>query len=213
MTKVTESLSAFKTIAKQSEKLRFEKKRYPRTPKRAKFSKKVQANSLALFKKELKKEKLASTNAGSTQDGPLQNPLTLKAEAELAVRSNRIAPSVQVSQLFDKMVSSLFTIHKEGVSETTFNLDGTEFASSIFSGAQITITEYSTAPKIFNIQFCATPEALAFFEGHAGELMNALQKGKFDFGVHRLDTTLMAEKDQRLLPKVERDLEKEEKGR
>ena len=78
-----------------------------------------------------------------------------------------IDPSSQVGALYDKLLSAIIGTHTEGVQETTFFLDGDAF--NTFQGARITITEYSTAPKVFNIEFSSHSKAVALFESHAAE--------------------------------------------
>ncbi|NGX45818.1 MAG: hypothetical protein K940chlam2_00998 [Chlamydiae bacterium] len=122
------------------------------------------------------------------------------SSAGRAVPSASIEPSAQIIQLFEKMIGALTHIHQEGISETTIELTSDGFASSVFYGATITLTEYSTAPKVFNIHLSATPEGVALFEAHAGELSAALHKGNFGFGIHRLETELQNERLERPLP-------------
>jgi hypothetical protein len=100
-------------------------------------------------------------------------------------------PSSQIIQLFEKMTNLLTHVHTNGIQTTSIVLDGEAFASSVFAGAEITIVEYSTAPKVFNIRLAATPEALAFFAPHAQQLQTALKEGKWDFSIERLDTDLL----------------------
>ncbi len=112
-----------------------------------------------------------------------------------------IDPSSQVGALYDKLLGAIIVTHTEGVQETTFFLDGDAF--NTFQGARITITEYSTAPKVFNIEFSSHSKAVALFESHAAELMIALQKQDLGFSVYRIDTCL--ETENYLVKKVERE--------
>ena len=130
----------------------------------------------------------------------LQTPLQ-------SISANTWQPSMQVMQLFEEMTSSLSYVNEKGIQMTTITLDGEHFASSIFRNCTLTLTEYSTAPKIFNVQFAVTPEALAFFAPHAQQLQHALKHGEWDFRVERLDVALL---DLRHEKEQEKD-EKEEK--
>jgi hypothetical protein len=168
--------------------------------------KRIQENSIAALRELLAKQKQESQMSAAS---PFTSRIDLEALSGGST-SLKIDPSAEVMQLYNKMVERLLHIHREGIRETTLFLDGDAFASSVFSGAQITITEYSTAPKIFNIQFSADPRALAVFEAHAAELVNALDKSHFGFTVHRLDTSLLTEDEKHALPPVERDEEKDE---
>ncbi len=149
--------------------------------------------------------KLQKTEAGAAVPS-----LTFNQIVEASHRIEKLDPSAQVMQLFHKLIESMTHIDQNGIQETTFFLDGEAFNSSIFQGAKITITEYSTAPKSFNIEFSADTKTLTFFETHASDLLNALQRGNFGFTVHRLDTSLTTEDEKHTHPRVERDLEKED---
>lgn len=118
---------------------------------------------------------------------------------------SKIEASSQVGALYEKMLQSIVMVHAKGDQETTFFLDGDAFNTSVFHGAKITITEYSTAPKVFNIEFSSHSKAVALFESHAAELMIALQKQDLGFSVYRIDTSLMAEDERYALKKVERE--------
>ncbi|NGX47713.1 MAG: hypothetical protein K1000chlam3_01095 [Chlamydiae bacterium] len=200
-----------KILEIQNHKINVEKKPsrrpspFPKEEKRRTLSKKLQEGSLSALKEMLSKQKQEAQMGAA---GPFQEIPTMQQVVE-AAGSLKIDPSAQVMQLYHKMVDTLLHIHREGIQETTFFLDSDAFSSSIFHGAKITITEYSTAPKIFNIHFFADGKALAIFEAHAHELVNSLQNGKFGFGVHRLDTSLLTEDEKHAIPPVERDLEKE----
>ncbi|MBS0629842.1 MAG: hypothetical protein JSS30_06425 [Verrucomicrobia bacterium] len=113
----------------------------------------------------------------------------------------KIDPSTQVGALYDKLLQMIVITHSEGVQETTFFLDGDAF--NVFQGARITITEYSTAPKVFNIEFSADARAVSLFQSHAAEMLIALQKQDLGFTVNRIDTSL--EVENYLIKKVERE--------
>jgi hypothetical protein len=100
----------------------------------------------------------------------------------------------RVQELFDRMVGVMTVMHMSGVTETTITLNSPQFASSLFFGAQITIQEFATAPKAFNIQLNANPEAIALFQGNAQDLMAAFQAGNYTFRINRLETGYLAER-------------------
>lgn len=170
------------------------------------LSKKLQEGSVLALKEMLAKQKQDTQMSAAS---PFQG-LTSLQQAGGSSSSLKIEASAQVMQLYHKMVEKLLHVHREGIQETTFFLEGDAFSSSLFEGAKITITEYSTAPKVFNIQFNADPKALSVFEAHAGGLVNALQKGNFGFTVHRLDCSLLTEDEKHAIPLVERDEEKDD---
>jgi hypothetical protein len=96
--------------------------------------------------------------------------------------------SVDARLLFEKMVGTMLILHHSGMSETTFFLDTPQFASSLFFGSQITIREYSSAPKVYNISFSTSAPAATLLHTHIPQLMTSLEQGNFPFTVHRLET-------------------------
>lgn len=102
--------------------------------------------------------------------------------------------SYQISQLFDRMVGTITIMNDSGIKTTEFILSGEEFASSIFYGAHITITEYSTAPKAFNIQLSASPKAVALFQENMPNLLVNFASSNYAFRINRLETSLIEER-------------------
>ncbi len=98
--------------------------------------------------------------------------------------------SYQISQLFDRMAGVMTVMERSGTTTTELTLSGEEFASSVFYGARITITEYSTAPKAFNVQLSANPEAVALFQGNMPNLLANFASGNYTFRIHRLETNV-----------------------
>lgn len=98
--------------------------------------------------------------------------------------------SYQISQLFDRMAGVMTVMELSGTTTTELILSGEEFASSVFYGARITITEYSTAPKAFNVQLSANPEAVALFQGNMPNLLANFASGNYAFRIHRLETNV-----------------------
>lgn len=132
----------------------------------------------------------------ATQKG-ISQPMTAPSMQATSISSANQSwqPSLQVVQLFEKMVDQLSYVHANGIQTTTVTLGGLDFDSSVFKGCTFTITEYSTAPKIFNIQFAMTPQAEAFFAPHAQQMQNALKQGEWDFKVERFDVELLDSKN------------------
>lgn len=100
--------------------------------------------------------------------------------------------SLPVMDLFEKMVGTMTVMTDSKMTETTVTLSSPRFATSIFYGTQIVIREYTSAPKVFNIQLNGHPEAVAAFKGNADALMAAFQYGNYSFRVNRLDTGLLS---------------------
>ena len=114
---------------------------------------------------------------------------TLNATAAI----QRAETSSQLELLFEKMASGMIVMSSSHEMETTLILDSPQFASSSFFGTQITIREFSTAPKIFNVEILSGAHAAAIIESHKGRLLSCFEKGNFNFSVHRLETHIRRE--------------------
>lgn len=110
----------------------------------------------------------------------------------------------QIEALFEKMASSMMMMCSSGETETTLFLDNPHFASSIFFGSTITIREFSTAPKAFNVEITASLAATALIDAHKQELLARFHEGKFHFSLHRIDTSVHSE-DRPVLHRKEND--------
>lgn len=102
--------------------------------------------------------------------------------------------SAQMLAMVEKMVGVMTVMTLSGKTETSFILNSPQFASSRFFGTQIIIQEFASAPKEFNIQIHATPEAVDIFQANADDLMAAFQSGGYNFKVNRLETSLLTSK-------------------
>lgn len=116
------------------------------------------------------------------------------------------APYVQlptaVLEIFERMAGVMTVMQNSGVTQTSLLLDAPQFANSPFFGMEIQITEYSTAPKAFNIVFQGSPQALQPITENMEELVAAFQSGNYTFRVNRIETSLMqplAEKRRRIV--------------
>src|SRR5581483_3594376 len=72
--------------------------------------------------------------------------------------------SSEMEALFEKMASCMIVMNASNDVETTLFLDGANFASSSLFGAQITIKEFSTAPKAFNVEIISNSNAAAMID-------------------------------------------------
>jgi hypothetical protein len=98
----------------------------------------------------------------------------------------------EIETLFEEMVNAMVSLHENGITETTFYL---KTASSVFSGTQVTIREFSTAPKAFNVELAGSPEAVAAFQRHVGELVATFNaEERRSFKINRLETHLISGK-------------------
>jgi hypothetical protein len=114
----------------------------------------------------------------------------------LAVPSNfATAPilhplSPEIELIFEKMASSMIVMSSSGEVETTLFLDN---PNSIFYGTTITIREFSTAPKAFNVEITSFTPAIQAIESSKNDLLSAFQNGNFNFSIHRLETFIQSE--------------------
>jgi len=123
---------------------------YKEVTRRSPLAKELQKGSLKALKKLLASAKAESDSSHTVS---AVGPFSEMSIAQVTARRgsiDKIDPSAQVMQLYSKLIDKLVYIAKEGIQKTTFYLNTTAFDSSILRGAKITITEFSTAPKIFN---------------------------------------------------------------
>lgn len=111
-----------------------------------------------------------------------------QSTASISAPGNALTPELEI--LFEKMASQMIVMHAEGETETTLVLDN---PSSMFYGTKITIREFSTAPKIFNIEIAGSLRGTTAIEAGKNDLMSAFQNGHFNFSVHRLDTHIQSD--------------------
>jgi hypothetical protein len=97
----------------------------------------------------------------------------------------------QVQQVFERMVGVITVMQQTGVTQTTINLNNPQFANSVFYGAQIMLTEFSTAPKAYNIELLGNQQSVALFNANADDLVAAFQAGNYTFKVNRIDTAYL----------------------
>lgn len=119
--------------------------------------------------------------------------------------SHRTEPSSSVSQvtplppdveaLFIEMASRMILLKTPLLSTTEIYLNSPQFAHSQFYGTKITITEFSTAPKAFNVELASTPNATISLELHKATLMEAFGRGHFNFSVENLTVCLSQDED------------------
>jgi hypothetical protein len=94
--------------------------------------------------------------------------------------------------------------------ETTLFLDN---PSSIFCGSRITIREFSTAPKVFNIEIASNAQTIATLDAARSDLLAAFQNGKFNFSVHRFDTEVQRSEERPIFHRRENSDRDQREGR
>ena len=126
-----------------------------------------------------------------SEDGNPENPIwapdlstilsTKISEVELSSNSP-VTPHFPIEELWEKLASASILMNYSQDKETTFILDTN---TSLFSGMRITIKEYSTAPKIFNIELAPTSStALSLVASHVPQLLNRFRQESFGFSVN-----------------------------
>lgn len=108
--------------------------------------------------------------------------------------------SSELQALFEKMASTMLVMTSSRENETTLFLDK---AGSVFFGTRITIREFSTAPKAFNVEIASHVSAMALIESGKQDLLAAFQNGKFNFSIHRLDTQIEHKQERPVLHRKE----------
>jgi hypothetical protein len=149
------------------------------------------APSTSTVKPKVRKKEETSKEETPTSFEPLANIQPNQSSyPPSALPTGPAFSSYQISQLFDRMAGVMTVMELSGTTETELTLLGKEFASSVFYGTRITITEYSTAPKAFNVQLSANPEAVALFQGNMTNLLANFASGNYAFRIHRLETNV-----------------------
>lgn len=153
---------------------------------------------------EKKQQKILKKEDVKSQENPIWAPnLTLSLEVKKPDLSNILSTKLseialkadipttlplEVEELWQKLASTTILMNHEKDRETTFIL---ETNTSLFSGMRVTIKEFQTAPKIFNIELAPTSSsALSLIAAHAQQLLDRFNHASFDFSIHRIDTEL-----------------------
>lgn len=95
-----------------------------------------------------------------------------------------------ILDLFERVIGALVYLDQAGIKETTITIASSKEKTSIFNGAQITIREYSTAPKEFNIELKGDPKAVELFQSNKKDLMDAFDLMPYTFKVKNIETSL-----------------------
>ncbi|PWU13342.1 MAG: hypothetical protein C5B45_06240 [Chlamydiae bacterium] len=99
---------------------------------------------------------------------------------------------IEIEELWGKLASASILMNHSQDKETTFILDTN---TPLFSGMRITIKEYSTAPKVFNIELVPTSStALSLIASHVPQLLNRFRQESFGFSVNDIIAELQSYK-------------------
>lgn len=138
----------------------------------------------------------------------LSSPAEVLPVSSLQVPHLSISP--QVLELLDQMGLVMIVMTHSEIAETTITLDSAHFSESPFYNAKIVIKEFSTAPRIFNVEIIATPQAIALLQTKSIDFLAHFQKGDYPFSVNRLDTQFLEEEKPLIHRKESVSEEKEE---
>jgi hypothetical protein len=126
--------------------------------------------------------------------GPDANPLITPPDAPVPSEPfSRLSPQVQ--ELFEKTVGVMTVMHLDGLSQTSFTLSS-KFPSSVFSGTQIIIEEFNTAPGQLNVRLIGSDAAVRLLQSNVGGLMATFQAGNYNFKVGRIDINYASAKNE-----------------
>ncbi len=128
---------------------------------------------------------VTSANLASAIDAASQSPASAATEF-----------SQELEAIFERMASMMLVMSSAEETQTTLILDQPQFSSSPLYGTQITIREFSAAPKTFNIEIASNPNACHLLSSHAGALMAAFEAGNFSFRVHRFETHILTDQSR-----------------
>ncbi len=173
--------------------------------------KKVYKETPAHEKKREDKKKVDSESESASfpyqpllSAAPPPSALMIDAVSESITSSalHAVAISAEIEALFEKMAGTIILACSSLETETSIFLDAPQFSASPFYGTHISIKEFSTAPKAFNIEIATSPAALALLEPHKADLLAFFEKGNFNFSIGRISTHIQ-ESDRPLFHRKE----------
>jgi len=165
-------------------------------------------------KNEEEEEVEPKDEKGQACGAPCSSTLLSACEPTSATATQGVtALSAAMEAAFEKMASVMLVMNSSQEIETTFFLDNPQFASSVLFGTQITIREFSTAPKAFNIEILSNPQAIAAMQAGQAGLLAAFESSKFNFSVHRFETHIQQEERPVFHRKDDQDLQDQKGGR
>ena len=120
--------------------------------------------------------------------------------------------SQETLKIFDKMCSEMTIMHTEACTKTTITLRSLTLRNSPLYGSKITIEEFNTAPKLFNVTIQTKAPVMEAVQVQMAGFMNFIRNKELAFGINRLDTVLLSEEDSLYKEKEEKnDLDHDEK--
>lgn len=155
---------------------------------------------------EKKAEKTEMADALAASCPPVFSPVSSTSMPNSTTAVTQLTPEIEL--IFEKMASSMIVMSSSGEVETTLFLDN---PASIFYGTKITVREFSTAPKAFNVEITGFTPAINAIDSCKNDLLSAFQNGNFNFTVHRFETFVQSEERPVLHRKESSDSDNQER--
>jgi hypothetical protein len=88
----------------------------------------------------------------------------------------------------------MILMNVDGEQQTTLKLGHNYPSDSILNGLEIVTSEFSFAPKIFNVKLICPYTSCEKIIPHIPQIMQVFRERKFDFSVNRIDTEISSDK-------------------
>jgi len=117
---------------------------------------------------------------------PIKNSSSIKVE--------KYSLNTEIVTLIEKLGAEMILMTSEDANHTTIRLGDNYPQGSVLNNLEISIQEFSTAPKIFNVTLTSTPESLEKISPYINQLLNVFRERKFDFSINRIETEISSGK-------------------
>lgn len=124
-------------------------------------------------------------------EGCVPSPFSIATPTVINALPSMTTPDLQ--PLFESMATTMMVMNMGDETHTTLVLNHPSFAASPFFGTEITIKEFTTAPKTFNIEIISNPSAILAIQKGTEQLLSLFTRGDFGFSVHRLETHIQSD--------------------
>lgn len=143
------------------------------------------------MEKEAGKEKKDSSSTTPISPPGTTISMTPTIAAQATTLSTQVSSYIdpQIQNLFAQMVGTIIVMSEKGITKTEVLLNSPAFKGSLFENATVTFEKYATAPDSFNIYLRGTPQAVEVFNANLDGLIQAFDKGQFNFRIGRLETS------------------------
>jgi hypothetical protein len=121
-------------------------------------------------------------------------PIEIKTNSISCIKEIKAPRHSDILSLIDNIGAEMILMNTDGVQETTLNLGNKYPSGSILNGLEIIISEFNTAPKIFNIKLICPYPSIEKITPHIPQIIQVFRERKFDFSVNRIDTEISSDK-------------------